>query len=77
MNDADATTAAARLRRFLETDPREVGCETAMELLHVVVDLKAAGLAPEERYPGVAAHLRACGPCSDEFEGLLAAVTDR
>ena len=25
-------------------------------------------------YPGIAAHLRACGPCGEDFEGLLAAV---
>ena len=28
----------------------------------------------EGRYPGIAAHLRACGPCGEDFEGLLAAV---
>jgi hypothetical protein len=28
----------------------------------------------EERYPGIAAHLRACGPCGEDLEGLLAAV---
>ena len=26
------------------------------------------------RYPGIAAHLRACGPCGEDFEGLLAAI---
>ncbi|GHH77101.1 hypothetical protein GCM10018793_24320 [Streptomyces sulfonofaciens] len=76
MNHADGPTLADRLRLFLETDPRDVGCERAMELLHVYVELRAAGQAPEERYPGIAAHLRACGPCSDEYEGLLAAVTE-
>ena len=25
-------------------------------------------------YPGVEAHLRACGPCGQDFDGLLAAV---
>jgi RNA polymerase sigma-70 factor (ECF subfamily) len=27
------------------------------------------------RYPGVAAHLLACGPCGEDFTGLLQAVT--
>ena len=27
------------------------------------------------RYPGVAAHLAACGPCGEDFNGLLLAVT--
>ncbi len=62
------------LEGFLRTDPRDVGCERAMELLHVYVDLIEAGEQPELRYPGVAAHLRACGPCAEDFDGLLAAV---
>jgi hypothetical protein len=66
----------SELDRFLRTDPRDVGCAEAMELLHVYADLAAAGVPVEERYPGVAAHLRACGPCGEDFEGLLAAVRD-
>jgi hypothetical protein len=62
------------LDRFLHTDPHDVGCEKAMELLHVYVDLVATDIAAAERYPGVAAHLAACGPCSEDFAGLLAAV---
>jgi len=27
-----------------------------------------------ERHPGIAAHLRACGPCGEDFEGLLTAL---
>ena len=38
--------------RFLLTDPRDVGCEEAMEILHVYVELVAADAAAEERYPG-------------------------
>jgi hypothetical protein len=62
------------LDRFLRTDPRDVGCEQAMEMLHVYAELMAAGENAEERYPGIAAHLRACGPCGEDFEGLLAAI---
>jgi hypothetical protein len=29
------------------------------EMLHVYVDLVAAGVPAEQRYPGIAAHLRA------------------
>jgi hypothetical protein len=64
------------LDRFLQTDPRDVGCGEAMEMLHVYVDLVAAGSPAEQRYPGLAAHLRACGPCGEDFEALLAAVRD-
>jgi hypothetical protein len=65
-----------RLDRFLATDPRDVGCERAMEILHVYVELVLSGADPERTYPGVTAHLRACGPCAEDFDGLLAAARD-
>ena len=65
-----------RLERFLRTDPRDVGCDEAMAILHVYVDLVVAGEDAAGRYPGVAAHLRACGPCGEDFNGLLLAVSD-
>ena len=37
------------LNRFLQTDPRDVGCEQAMEMLHIYAELVAA------RRPGGAA----------------------
>jgi len=64
------------LDRFLDTDPEDVGCEKAMALLHTYVEL--VGADPQtaaERYAGVEAHLRACGPCGEDFEGLLFAVS--
>ena len=67
-------TDPSALERFLTTDPRDVGCARAMELLHVYADLVGEGLDPEERCPGVTAHLQACGPCDEDFRGLLAAV---
>jgi hypothetical protein len=63
-----------RLDRFLQTDPRDVGCEEAMAVLHIYVDLMVAGEDAAGRYPGVAAHLAACGPCAEDLTGLLAAV---
>jgi hypothetical protein len=65
-----------RLERFLRTDPRDVGCDEAMAVLHVYVDLVASGADAAGRYPGVAAHLQACGPCGEDFAGLLHAVTN-
>ena len=62
------------LDRFLRTDPRDVGCDQAMEMLHVYAELVAAGEPAAERYAGIAAHLQACGPCGEDFEGLLAAI---
>ena len=47
MNGAEA------LDRFLRTDPQDVGCGKAMELLHVYVDLVSADPAAAQQYPGV------------------------
>jgi hypothetical protein len=65
-----------RLERFLRTDPRDAGCDEAMAVLHVYVDLVAADEDAAGRYPGVAAHLLACGPCGEDFTGLVLAVTN-
>jgi hypothetical protein len=64
------------LDRFLRTDARDVGCAEAMQMLHLYAELLASGVPAEQRYPGIAAHLRACGPCGEDFDGLLAAVSD-
>jgi hypothetical protein len=66
----------AELDRFLRTDPRDVGCGDAMALLHVYADLVAGGADAAARFPGVAAHLAACGPCGEDFAGLLAVITE-
>ena len=67
-------TQLADLDRFLATDPRDVGCEQAVKIMHVYVELVLAdgrGVAAR-RYPGVAAHLATCGPCDEDVQGLLA-----
>ena len=64
------------LDRFLAGDPRDVGCEQALEILDVYVEMvldDAPGLAAT-RFPDVAVHLAACGPCDEDFQGLLAAA---
>jgi hypothetical protein len=70
-------TGWADLDRFLHTDPRDVGCEQAMELLHVDIEL-VLNDSPEtaaHHHPGITAHLLACGPCAEDYTGLLAAAT--
>jgi hypothetical protein len=72
-------TGWSALDQFLSTDPRDVGCDQALQILHVyaeLVDAQSPGLAAR-RHPGVAAHLAACGPCGQDFQGLLAAVESR
>ncbi len=65
------------LDALLRTDPRDAGCAHAMEVLHVYAELAAAGGDAAERYPEVAAHLRACGPCAEDLEALLEAIRSR
>jgi hypothetical protein len=61
--------------RFLQTDPRDAGCGRAMELLHIYAEIAVADpRGAKQRYPDVAAHLRACGPCAEDLEGLLTAI---
>jgi hypothetical protein len=68
-------TGPLDLDAFLATDPRDVGCGEAMDLLHAYADLHVADRdEAARRYPGILAHLRACGPCATDFEGLLAAL---
>ncbi|MBV9094038.1 MAG: hypothetical protein JO132_09215 [Streptosporangiaceae bacterium] len=47
-----------------------------MKTLRVHVGLAASGALPGQRYPGIAAHLHACGSCDEDFEALRAAVRD-
>jgi hypothetical protein len=63
-----------RFERFLRTDPDDAGCAETRRLLHVYVEALLAGDDPEQRFPGIVAHLRDCPPCVDERDGLLAAL---
>jgi len=40
----------------------------------VYAELAAADAPAAQRYLGIAAHLAACGPCGEDFDGLLAAI---
>lgn len=68
-------TGRSELDRFLRTDPRDVGCDEAMQVLHAYADLVARDAAAAARYPGVREHLHACGPCTEDFHALLTAMT--
>jgi hypothetical protein len=58
--------------RFVRTDPSDTGCGPAMDVMDVYAELTATGRpVAEERYPGVAAHLRVCDPCRQDLEGLM------
>jgi hypothetical protein len=46
-----------------------------MEMLDVHAELLAVGSDPTERFRGLHAHFSPCGPCAQDLEGLLAALT--
>lgn len=65
------------LERFLRTDPRDIGCEQALAVLHIYADLvldEPSGHQATHRYPGLEVHLLACGPCAEDLDGLLATI---
>ncbi len=70
-------TGENALTRFLRTDPRDVGCDEAWRVAHVYAEIVEAGDDPEARFPGVTAHLGACGPCDEDFQGLLRALREQ
>ena len=65
-----------RAERLLTPRPDDVGCAETFELIDRFVDLLVAGGDPYAEFHGIAAHLAGCGPCAEDFEGLLAAVRD-
>lgn len=58
---------------LLRTDQRDIGCAEVFEALDLYVELVAAGGDPEAAYPGITVHLQGCGPCFEDYQGLLAA----
>ena len=67
-------TGWPELDRLLDVDPRDAGCDHAMAVLHLYAELVAQGGDAAAAHPAVAAHLRSCGPCFDDLEGLLALI---
>lgn len=70
MSDWDA------LNEFLRTDPRDIGCDLALEALPAYAEMAAAGEHPEELFPGLAAHLKSCPACSGDHESLVRAIRE-
>jgi hypothetical protein len=65
------------LDRFLLTDPRDIGCGGAAEVMDCFAEYAASDPAgARRRYPEVVVHLRACPPCALDVEGLLVQLGD-
>ncbi len=67
-------TAWETLEALLATDPRDGGCAETFDLIHTYAEIVVRGGDPERALPGITAHLAQCGPCADDYQGLLAAI---
>ena len=65
------------LTRLLGTAGQDSGCEEGMAVLAEYVELELAGRDAETLFPSLAAHLRNCPACAEDYEGLLALVRER
>lgn len=65
-------TGWSPLDRLLDVDPQDAGCDHARALLAAYAELVDRGEDAAAAHPAVAAHLRACGPCHEDLDGLLA-----
>jgi hypothetical protein len=70
MSDWDA------LNEFLRTDPRDIGCDLALDALHTYSEMTAAGENAEELFPGLTVHLKSCPACSGDHEALIRAIRE-
>ena len=60
--------------RLLGGDARDPGCEACFELLDLYAEALLRGDDVTHRFPEVVAHLESCEACSEDTEGLVAAL---
>jgi len=65
------------LRPLLAADPGDTGCDVAFQALDRYAEADLEGSDPRRQFPGVGAHLVGCGPCGQDYQGLLAAARPR
>ena len=63
-------TGWASLQRFFAIDRVDAGCAETFAVIERYAERVLVGDA-ELRFPGVAAHLRACAVCAEDLRGLL------
>ena len=63
-----------QLDDLLRADDLDAGCAAGFEVLHQYVESELAGGDPGRELPGLAAHLRACPACREDYRGLLDAA---
>jgi anti-sigma factor RsiW len=68
--------ARETVERLLGPTGRQVSCDECFELLDEYVDLELTGSDPDERIPGMRAHLEGCPACREEHDSLRALAQD-
>jgi hypothetical protein len=66
-----------RLTRLLGTPGKDAGCEGALALLAEYVEGELEGRNVRQLLPTVAAHLRNCPACAEDYEGLVALAREQ
>jgi anti-sigma factor RsiW len=64
--------AMDELDRLLGPTGAELTCEECFELIDEYVDVELAGDDADARVPGMAAHLRGCPACHEDYDSLRA-----
>lgn len=59
---------------LLPVDAVDAGCDAGFEVLHQYVEEELSGGQPAHTQPGLAAHLRSCPACREDYRGLLDAA---
>jgi hypothetical protein len=71
MSDAaDRRAPEELLARVLGPDGPELSCEECFAELDRYVELTLAEADPDERVPGMRAHLEGCPACAEDFRSL-------
>lgn len=61
---------------WLSAEAGDAGCDVTFQVLDVYAEALHQERAPGLRFPGVAAHLRGCTACRQDYEGLVAAAAE-
>lgn len=63
------------LRRALRTRSDEIGCETCYEKLDQFVEMELKGKDASQALPLIKRHMELCSGCSEEYQALIAALS--
>ena len=64
------------LQELLGQEPEDAGCAETFAVINRYAEIVVRGGDPEGELPEVALHLARCGPCAEDFQGLLVALRE-